>query len=41
MGILHTKINNKITSLKQEYQDNKNINHQGIKEALMRVNYLN
>ena len=31
MGILHTKINNKITSLKQEYQDNKNINHQGIK----------
>lgn len=31
MGILHTKINNKITCLKQEYQNNKNVNHQGMK----------
>jgi len=31
MGILHIKINNRITCLKQEYQNNKNVNHQGIK----------
>ena len=31
MGILHTKINNRITCLKQEYQNNKDVNHQGMK----------
>ena len=31
MGILHTKINNRITCLKQEYQNNKDVNHQGVK----------
>lgn len=31
MGILHQKINNKISCLKREYQNNKNVTHQGIK----------
>lgn len=31
MGILHQKINNKISCLKKEYQNNKNVIHQGIK----------
>jgi hypothetical protein len=31
MGILHTKINNRITCIKQEYQNNKDVNHQGMK----------
>ena len=31
MGILHTKINNRITYLKQEFQNNKDVNYQGMK----------
>jgi hypothetical protein len=31
MGILHTKINSRITCLKQEYQNNKDVPHKGIK----------